>query len=194
MLDPVLQYSIRDSLILPQWEAMNRLAASVKDQLIRPSLLIPKLQNMHEETALQEALQEMGRIARTRSILNFIADLSLRQRVLAGQHRCASLDAMMRAIFFGQQGRFSDRDSAAQLRRALALSLVINAIIVWNTRYLEAAAAESAKRGQPVPEELWQHLLPITWEHVHLVGDYLFDPVLIDSAQGYSSHPEWREE
>jgi TnpA family transposase len=192
-LDPMLQYTIHEPLILAQWESLNRLAASLQDQLSRPSLLLPKLQNMHEETALRQALQEVGRIARTRYMLSFIADACQRQRVLAGQHRCASLDAMARAIFFGQQGRFCDRDSAAQLRRALALSLVINAVIVWNTRYLEAAAQESAGRGQPVPEEMWQYLQPIMWEHIRLVGDYLFDQIALRADQDGSSHSEWCE-
>jgi TnpA family transposase len=189
-LDPLLQHPIREPMILSQWETMNRLAASLQDQLSRPSLLLPKLHNMHEDTALQQALQEMGRIARTRYILRSITDASLRQRVLAGQHRCASLDAMARAIFFGQQGRFCDRDSAAQIRRALALSLVINAIIVWNTRYLGIAAQESARRGQPVPEEMWHYLQPIMWEHIRLVGDYVFEQIPLPDDQTCSSHSE----
>lgn len=194
LLDPVLAHAIREPLILAQWETMNRLAASLQDQLNRPSLLLPKLQNMHEETALRQALQEVGRIARTRCILSFMTDASLRQRVLAGQHRCASLDAMARAIFFGQQGRFCDRDSAAQTRRALALSLVINAIIVWNTRYLGIAAQESARRGQPVPEEMWQYLQPIMWEHIRLVGDYAFEQIPLHADQACSSHSECCED
>jgi TnpA family transposase len=190
ILDPLLLYATRDPLIITQWETMNRVAASLKDRLIRPSLLIPKLQNMDEGNTLRQSLQEVGRIARTRYILNFIVDASLRQRVLAGQHRCISVDALARAIFFGQQGRVSDRDSAAQFRRILALSLVINAIIVWNTRYLEVAAQESARRGQPVPEDMWQYLHPIMWEHLHLVGEYLFDRVISDTAQGNRAGPE----
>ncbi len=187
-LDPLLKYPIREPLIIEQWEALNRLAASLRDQLVRPSVILPKLHNLHEETALQQALQEIGRIARTRYLLNFIADPSVRQRVLAGQLRSASLDAMGRAIFFGQQGRLSDRDAAAQLRRALALSLVINAIIVWNTRHLEAAAQESAQRGQPVPEEMWRALHPIMWEHIHLVGEYCFDQGHGSAGQKDVSH------
>jgi TnpA family transposase len=193
LLDPVLKHPIRDSLIISQWEPMNRLAASLKDQLVRPSLLIPRLQNMHEETALKQALQEVGRIARTRALLTLIADAAQLQRVLAGQHRCASLDALARAVFFGQQGRLSDRDAAAQLRRALALSLVINAIIVWNTRSLEAAAEESARRDQPVPDEMWPYLHPIMWEHIHLVGDYIFDQTRPPAGQNDGSHPAWCE-
>lgn len=85
-----------------------------------------------------------------------------------------------RALFFGRQGGFprsgrvGDRSSEAQLNRASALSLVINAIIVWNTAYL-AAAAELARRGQPVPDAAWSHITPLNWAHIHLVGHYRFE-------------------
>jgi hypothetical protein len=52
--------------------------------------------------------------------------------------------------------------------------LVLNAIVVWNTRYFEQAQAELGKQGDPVPEEVWQHLSPILWEHIQLVGSYHF--------------------
>lgn len=78
-------------------------------------------------------------------------------------------------MFFGRQGRFIDRGHEAQLIRALILSLVLNAIIVWNTFHLETAVATLARRGQPVPEHVWPHLSPILWEHLHPTGDYRFD-------------------
>jgi len=67
----------------------------------------------------------------------------------------------------------------AQLNRASALSLVINAIIVWNTEYLAAAAEARAERGQPVPESVWPHLTPLHWEQIQLVGQYRFEELVI---------------
>ena len=86
---------------------------------------------------------------------------------------------MARELFFGRQGRFGDRGYEAQLNRASALSLVINALTVWNTRYLKAAAEELASRGRPIPEDAWTHLTPLLWEHVNLVGQYRFEEPVI---------------
>jgi hypothetical protein len=61
------------------------------------------------------------------------------------------------------------------LGRASALSLVVNALLVWNTRYLDHAAATLALRGEPIPAHVWSHLSPVLWEHVHLVGNYRFE-------------------
>lgn len=90
--------------------------------------------------------------------------------VMVGLNRQESVHAMARVIFFGRQGRFGDRGYEAQLNRASALSLAINAIVVWNTRYLTAAAAELERRGEPVPDHAWQHLSPLLWQHVHPRG------------------------
>jgi len=143
-LDPVLRQSLRPELIVQHWDDLNRLAASFKDGLVRPSLVVAKLQAMQRQNPLQQAIQELGRLAKTRHILSYVDDVQLRRRILVGLNRQERLHALARAIFFGRQGRFGDRSYEAQLNRASALSLVINAIIVWDTEYLAAAAAAGA--------------------------------------------------
>lgn len=173
-LDPLLRHTPPEALITAQWDRLNWLVASLKEYLATPSLLISKLQAARRPDQMLQALQEVGRLARTRYILNYLDDPSLRQRVLMGLNRARSLEALAYAIFFGKQGRFADRGDEARLNRALALSLVINAIIVWNTFHLEAAARTLQQRGQPVPDNVWPHLSPILWEHLHLTGQYSF--------------------
>jgi len=172
LLDSVLSYVIPHTLIESQWDELNRVVASLKDGRVAPSLFLDRFVQTRRHDPLSQALREIGRIARTEHILTYMTDCSLRQRVLRSLMKTESLDALARALFFGQQGRFSDRGAEARLNRALALGLVMNAIVVWNTRYLDAASATLAKRGQPVPEEVWPYLSPILWEHLHLVGEY----------------------
>src|SRR5205085_6171480 len=173
-LAPVLRQALRPELIVQHWDDLNRLAASFKDGLVRPSLIVAKLQALQRQNPLQQAIQELGRLAKTRHILSYVDDVQLRRRILVGLNRQERLHALARALFFGRQGRFGDRSYEAQLNRASALSLVINAIIVWNTEYL-AAAAELARRGQPVPDAARSHITPLHWAHIHLVGHYRFE-------------------
>src|SRR5712692_844225 len=65
ILAPTLKKDIRINLIMEHWDDLNRIAASLKDGLIRPSILISKLQAMQQQNPLQQALQEVGRIAKT---------------------------------------------------------------------------------------------------------------------------------
>ncbi len=177
VLAPVLKKDIREGLIVEHWDDLNRLAASLKDGLVRPSLVVTKLQAMQRQNPLQQAIQELERIAKTAHILDSIDDEQLRRRVLIGLNKGETLHSLARAIFFGRQGRFTDRGYEAQLNRASALSLVLNAIVVWNTRYFEQARAVVAKQGDPIVESVWKHLSAIQWEHIHLVGAYHFTDV-----------------
>jgi Tn3 transposase DDE domain len=113
-------------------------------------------------------------------ILEYVDDPAFRRRVLVGLNKGEHLHSLARDIAFGRQGRFHDRGYEAQLNRASALSLVINAIAVWNTRYFEQAQASLAKQGVPVPEEVWQHLSPLQWAHIHLNGSYHFTNLALE--------------
>jgi hypothetical protein len=50
-------------------------------------------------------------------------------------------------------------------------NLIVAAITLWNTIYLERAASLLAKY-QPLNPSLLQHVSPLGWEHVNLTGDY----------------------
>jgi Tn3 transposase DDE domain len=179
VLAPTLKKEIRVHLIMEHWDDLNRIAASLKDGLIRPSILVSKLQSMQRQNPLQQALQELGRVAKTLYILEYVDDPLLRRRVLIGLNKGEHLHSLARDIAFGRQGRFHDRGYEAQLNRASALSLVINAIAVWNTRYFEQAQTALARQGVPVPEQVWQHLSTLQWAHIHLNGSYHFTDITL---------------
>ncbi len=94
--------------------------------------------------------------------------------MLVGLNKGETLHSMAREVSFGHQGRFTDRAYEAQLNRASALSLVINAIVVWNTRHFERARAKLLEEGVTVEDSVWQHLSPLVWKHINFVGSYHF--------------------
>ena len=55
---------------------------------------------------------------------------------------------------------------------ASRLNLVVAAIVLWNTVYLERAVAAIRQTGQVVADESLAHLSPLKWEHINLTGDY----------------------
>ena len=58
--------------------------------------------------------------------------------------------------------------------KKLRLNLLVAAIILWNTRYLEAAYRELRRQDQTVNEDLLRHVAPLGWEHIGLTGDYVW--------------------
>jgi hypothetical protein len=63
-----------------------------------------------------------------------------------------------------------DRTFDDQRLRAGGLNLVVAAIVLWNTVYLERAVAPLRASGTDVPDGLLQHLSRLAWEHILLTG------------------------
>ena len=57
---------------------------------------------------------------------------------------------MARAVFHGQRGELRQRYREGQEDQLGALGLVVNAIVVWNTLYMEAALTQMRAEGLAV--------------------------------------------
>jgi hypothetical protein len=76
---------------------------------------------------------------RTLFMLEWMQDPELRKRVQVGLNKGEARNALARAVFFNRQGELRDRTFENQRYRASGLNLVVLAIILWNTMYLERA-------------------------------------------------------
>jgi hypothetical protein len=80
-----------------------------------------------------------------------------------------------------------DRSFESQAYRASGLNLLVAAIILWNTVYLERAFAELGRQGRDVRPGLAKHVAALGWEHIGLTGDYVWSSV--DQPAGGSFRP-----
>lgn len=55
-----------------------------------------------------------------------------------------------------------------------ALGLVLNAVVLWNTRYLDAIVEHLRGAGQPVHDEDVARLSPLGHAHLNCLGRYAF--------------------
>ena len=75
--------------------------------------------------------------------------MELRRRVNAGLLNKGEVrNALTRAVFFNRLGEIRDRSFEQQRYRASGLNLIIAAIVLWNTVYLERATLSLEKTGQ----------------------------------------------
>jgi hypothetical protein len=107
-----------------------------------------------------------------------------RTRRLSALNKGELLHSLARDLFFGQQGLFRERDYDARLNRATCLSLLINAIAVWNSRYAMAALEYLTETGHEFSEEEVSYLSPLLSEHINIHGTYHFDLVAPDRHEG----------
>jgi hypothetical protein len=119
----------------------------------------------------------------------------LRLRIRSALDKGELLHPLARDLFFSQQGLFRERAyNEAQLNRATCLSLLINAIAVWNARYEMAALQNLKEIGHAFDEADVSHLPPLLSEHINIHGTYHFDLAAPDRREGLSGHCAPRDE
>jgi Tn3 transposase DDE domain len=165
-LSPLIGGSINERLIEQQLSEVLRLAASIQQGTVTASLILRKLGSYPRQNSLALALRELGRLERTLFTLAWIEDPSLRRRVTAGLNKGEARNSLAKAVFFNRLGEIR-RSFENQRYRASGLNLVVAAITLWNTVYLERAAeatVRAAKYSSPgamsikeehFPTELW---------------------------------------
>ena len=86
--------------------------------------------------------------------LDWIKNPGLRRRAHLGLNKGEARNALARAVYFCRLGEMRDRSFENQFFRASGLNLLVAAIILWNTRYLEAAYRELRRQSRTVNEDL----------------------------------------
>ena len=170
----ILQGKINTNIIRDNYDDVLRLACSIRNGKVSGSLMMSKLGSYARQNSLAIALREMGRIEKTIFILDYISDEALRRRIQRGLNKGEAMNALAKAIFFGKRGEFHEREMQDQLQRASALNILINAISVWNTIYLQKAI-DYLKSEKDFDENLLKHISPLAWEHINFLGEYSFN-------------------
>ncbi len=171
-LAPLVGGTIDLNHLTLNWEALIRLAVSIRSGSITASAALRKLAAYPRQNGLAIALRDLGRLERTLFTLDWLRDPALRRRAGVGLNKGEARHALARAVFFNRLGEMRDRTFENQTYRASGLNLVVAAIILWNTRYLERAYAELDRRGSACAVDLKKHVAPLGWEHINLTGDY----------------------
>src|SRR5258708_3663499 len=125
--------------IRSHWAEILRLATSIKEGTVTASLMLRKLGSYPRQNGLAVALRELGRIERNLFTLDWLQNTELRRRVHLGLNKGQAKNALAKAVFFNRLGEMRDRSFENQRYRASGLNLVVAAIILWNTIYLERA-------------------------------------------------------
>ena len=84
-------------------------------------------------------------------LLNFIADPNYRRHILNQLNRGEGRGRISRKVFHGQRGELRQRYREGQEDQLGALGLVVNALILWTTRYMDAALNHLRATGAEVP-------------------------------------------
>ena len=173
-LNGIARNRINTHLIADHWDDMLRLAGSLKLGVVQAMSVMRTLQIGDRPTKLAQAVAEVGRIDKTIHCLTYIDDETKRRRTLTQLNRGEDRHKLARAVFHGKRGELRQRYREGQEDQLGALGLVVNAIILWNTLYINAALEQLASEGYLISPGDVARLSPLVFDHINLLGRYAF--------------------
>lgn len=167
--------TINTTLIEKHWDDILRFMATIKLKHTTASILFKRLSSYAKDHPLYRALKEFGRIIKSLFILTYYDDLKLRQSIEKQLNKVELSNKFSRAVFFANNQEFQYGEKHAQEINTACMSLIQNAIVLWNYLYLSQLLVNSNNQEQ---KDLMIRSIKsgsaITWHHVNLHGEYDF--------------------
>ncbi len=174
-LNGLARHRLNTDLIANNWDDLLRVAGSLKLGALSASEFMRTVQSGSRTSSLVRAIAEVGRVQRR----FFCSPTSTTKRIagafLVQLNRGEARHRLARAVFHGQRGELRQRYREGQEDQLGAFGLVVNANILWNTRYMERALRQLQAYGLDVRPEDIERLSPLGFQHVNMLGRYSFD-------------------
>lgn len=174
VLNGVSQNRINLRLIEEHWEDILRVAGSLKSGKVNATELTQALQREGHPTALGKAITEYGKVYKTKHQLRYLSDEIYARQILEQLNKGEARHALCRNIFYGRKGKLYQTYFDGMEEQLNTLSLVTNAIIYWNTVYLEKIVTQMQSEGFDCSDDMIGKLSPLMFEHINFVGKYTF--------------------
>jgi len=182
-LDPLFRGTIDAALVREQWDPLVRIAASLKQRTAPAHVVLDRLAASSPSDRPAKALTMLGRVVKTTYILRYLHDSAIRNRVHLQLNRGESRHELARRLFFANQGAFRSGDYEEIMNKVSALSVLSNAVLVWNTVCLaEIMRGLESSTGRPVEHADLARISPLAHAHVIPSGTYNFDRVAAEPA------------
>jgi TnpA family transposase len=170
-LEPLFEASVPEELIHEQWDGLMRVVTSLRKRHAAPDAVVHRLANAGGADRLTKALTAIGKVEKTIFLLRWLQDPQLRSdtglQLNRGEHR----QSLARWLFFANQGEFREGDYEEIMNKASCLSLISNAVLVWNTIQIQKIVEELRASG-PVSDEDLARVSPLLRSHVIPNGSY----------------------
>jgi len=173
-LNDISKHKISESSIRKHWEDILRVAVSLKLGHVTASDLIRSLFRKNRPSGLAKALMNLGRIIKTLYLLNYIDDEDYRRHILIQLNKGESRHSLARTVYHGRRGEIHEKYREGQEDQLNALGLATNAIVLWNTVYMQAALDYLRAQGEIIKEEDEARLSPLRKKHINFLGHFSF--------------------
>jgi hypothetical protein len=125
-------------------------------------------------TPLSDAIAHYGLISKTLHILRLADELGYRRQIKSQANLQEGRHSLARKIFHGRSGQFYQRYQDGMEDQIGALGLVLNALVLFTTRYTDAAVNRLRAGGFDVRDEDVARLSPFVRHHINMLGRHSF--------------------
>ncbi len=174
VLNDLARGGVNTHRIEQHWDDMMRIAGSLKLGTVQASELIRSLLKSERPSSLAKAIIEAGRINKTLYLLNYIDDEDYRRRILTQLNRGEGRHSVARVICHGQRGEIRKRYRDGQEDQLGALGLITNAVVLWNTIYMQEALDYLQQQSYEIKEDDEARLSPLVHGHINVLGHFSF--------------------
>lgn len=174
---------INEKIILENYNEILRMIESIKCGKVKASLILNKINSYNRDNGVAKGLKEIGRVLKTKYILEYFSNGNLRKEVQQMLNKGESINSVARLMFFGKNGRLNESSIESQLEKASCLNIMLSSLIVWNSRYLEKIYS-IVKNEEWFNEEEFKRVSPLGTQHVNFLGKYVFEDIKIETKDG----------
>jgi TnpA family transposase len=175
-LDEVIQGTVDLDLIREQWDQLVRIAASLRNRTAPAHVVLQRLASSAPSDRLAKALTALGRALKSLYVLRYIHDVELRARMQLQLNRGERRHQLARRLFFANQDAFQTGDYDEIMNKVTCLSLLSNAVVVWNTVQMTRIIERLRASGETITEDELARLSPLAFAHVIPNGTYFVRP------------------
>ncbi|WDT60271.1 Tn3 family transposase [Streptomyces sp. G7(2002)] len=162
--------------VITHWPDMLKVAGSLVTNQVRAYDLLRMFGRDGRPTPLGAAFAEYGRIAKTEHLLRVIdpVDETYRRQMNRQLTVQESRHKLARDVCHGKRGTIHQAYRDGMEDQLGALGLVLNAIVLWTTRYIDVAVAQLKAEGHEIRDEDIARLSPLKHRNLNLLGRYSF--------------------
>lgn len=178
-LESLARNKVNLNKVITHWPGMLRVAGSLLTGQVRAYDLLRLFGREGRPAPLGQAFAEYGRISRTLHLLAVVdpVDDTYRRQMNRQLTVQESRHKLARDICHGKRGQIMQAYRDGQEDQLGVLGLVVNAAVLWTTRYMDAAVAHlraHCPEGDDVADEDVARLSPLKHANLNCLGRYSF--------------------